>query len=43
MTKKDNQNQATVNAALNYAHHYFVFIYDEDEANIKHYKNNDAM
>lgn len=42
MTKKDKQNQATVNAALNYAHPYFVPIDDGDEATIKHYKNNDV-
>ena len=42
MTKKDKQNQATVNAALNYAHPYFVPIDDGDEETIKHYKNNDV-
>lgn len=42
MTKKENKNQEPVNAALNYAHPYFVPIDDGDEATIKHYKNNDV-
>ena len=41
MAKKENV-KATVNAALNYAHPYFVPIDDGDEETIKHYKNNDV-
>lgn len=41
MTKKEN-NQTTVNAALNYKHPYFVPIDDGDDDTVKYYKNNDV-